>query len=288
MGKRWMVGVLCSVATGLASPSAQGQETPPLPMDVPTWAVGSGEIDGLRLLPYERAAYAIGRTDKDGPLEVGETVRAAAIQTMSLRPDRRDGREVWVRSFETARAGDPTVLASGEIVMDRRTLAPISSTLERGGATTEIEYDWDGREIRATGAEIQSVDRLMLEAGAHETWVGAIDWAAVERAKIPAVLAGGGGAWWAVPRVVGREQVELGDGQRREAFVIEMDWWSMDSDNPTFTPGGGANGTAGTGGKYWVLADPPDGMPPVVRIQTEVDETMDNVVEHRPEHGMEG
>ncbi|MEM7414799.1 MAG: hypothetical protein AAF389_04825 [Gemmatimonadota bacterium] len=286
MKRELLACIVCATATVGFAPGASSQEAPPLPTDVPIWAVGGDEVDGRRLRPYDRAPFTIGRTDKEGPLDVGETVRAAAIQTMSLLADHRGGRDVWVRSFEMARAGDPTVLASGEIVMDRRTLAPISSTLRQGESTSAIEYDWDGREIRATGADVQPVDRTMLEAAAHETWVGAIDWSAVARARIPAVLAGGGGAWWAVPRVVGREDVELGDGARREAFVIEMDWWSMDPSDATFTPGGGANGTAGTGGKYWVLVDPPEGMPPVVRIQTEVDATMDNVVEHRPEHGM--
>ena len=80
-----------------------------------------------------------------------------------------------------------------------------------------------------------------------------------------------------MPRVVGTEEMDLGDGILRPAWVVEMDWWGMGADHATFTPGGGANGTAGTGGKYWVLKDPPEGVPAVARIQTEVDSSTDTV-----------
>ena len=43
--------------------------------------------------------------------------------------------------------------------------------------------------------------------------------------------------------------------------------------------GGGANGTGGPGGKYWVLDDPPGGVPPVVRVRTEVDAATDSVIQ---------
>ena len=53
----------------------------------------------------------------------------------------------------------------------------------------------------------------------------------------------------------------------------------MGADHETFTSGGGPNGSAGAGGKYWVLADPRPGVPRVVRIQTEVDANTDSVVQ---------
>jgi hypothetical protein len=44
-----------------------------------------------------------------------------------------------------------------------------------------------------------------------------------------------------------------------------------------FTAGGRANGSAGPGGKYWVLKAASEGVPPVVRIRTEVDNQSDMV-----------
>lgn len=73
--------------------------------------------------------------------------------------------------------------------------------------------------------------------------------------------------------------MDLGDGSRHDAWVVELDWWGMGKDQNDFSPGGGVNGTAGSGGKYWVLKNPPDGVPPVVLISTEVAETVDQVMQ---------
>jgi hypothetical protein len=275
VGMFWMAVVMA--LAGVRGVSAQG--APQLPVDLPLWMVGNGAIDGTRLKPYTDVAFSIGGTDKEGPLETGEQIRAAATRLMTLRADRRDGRDVWVRSFSTTRAGDPAVVAQGEIVLDRRTLAPLSSSMGQGDSMTSFEYDWQTYEIRSSSGDAESLDLLSLEAGAHEAWVGAIDWTAETRVMIPTILAGGGGKWWAVPHVTGTEDIDLGDGELRRAWVVEMDWWGMGADHDVFTPGGGPNGSAGQGGKYWVLMDPPVGVPPVVRIQTEQNGTVDRVLQ---------
>jgi len=259
-------------------------QSPPLPTDVPVWMVGHPQLDGRSLEPYSDVRFAMGRAGKEGPLAVGESVQAAAHQAMSLTAETRDGRDVWVRSAATYRAGETEPVVTAEIVMDRATLAPIEARIRQGEAERVTEYDWGAHRVRTYNpggneGPADSLDLLALEAGAHETWMAAIPWRDGLRVMIPSLLAGGGGKWWAVPHVVGSEPIDVGDGVRRDAWVVEMDWWGMGSEQGVYTPGGGVNDTAGSGGKYWVLKDRVAGLPRVVRVRTEVDATADNVVQ---------
>jgi len=233
-------------------------------------------------MPYSEARFAMGRSDKSAPPRPSEPVEAAAYQMLSLVEDRVDGRDVWVRSFEIVLPTGETA-AQGSIVLDRSTLAPISASVEQGGSKTTRRYDWDRYVVEETGPDgdgaAESMDLSVLEAAAHETWMAAIPWEEGLRVMLPTILAGGGGKWWAVPHVVGSEAIDLGDGVDRMAWVVELDWWGMGKDHQTFTPGGRTNGTAGPGGKYWVVQDPPPGTPPVVRVLTEANEEVDQVIQ---------
>lgn len=278
---RTRIGLMALLVMGAGGTAgADAQSLAAFPTDLPVWMVGNAAIDGRVLTEYMEIEFAMGGTDKSGPLETGERVEARVLQFRSLRAEERDGRAVWVRSFESRRPDDPAVLVNGEIVLDRVTLAPLSSRIDQGGAVTTFEYDWTTFSVRSSqGGEPEVVDLKVLEAAAHETWVAAIDWSAGQRVMIPTILAGGGGKWWAVPRVTGAEDIDLGDGILRSAWTIEMDWWGMGRDQAVFTPGGGPNGSAGAGGKYWVLEEPVAGLPRVVRIQTEQDENVDRVLQ---------
>ena len=275
----WLMPALAE--TGLAQ-----EGPPPIPVDVPLWMVGHGELDGSRLKPYSDVRFALGGAGKDGPLATGDRVEPAAFQVLSLTRERADDRDVWVRVAETYRAGEDEPVARAEIVLDRHTLAPIRSLVEQGGTATTLEYDWGDHRVRQTAPEAEdgsptevTLDLMSLEAGAHETWMAALPFREGFRVMIPTLLGVGGGKWWAVPRVTGSADIDLGDGTDREAWVVEMDWWGMGADHATFTPGGGINGTAGSGGKYWVLKEPLPGVPRVVRIRTEVSADRDRVLQ---------
>ena len=266
----------------LGADGVRAQDAPPLPSDLPVWMIGGPHIDGARLQPFEKVRFALGGASKEAPLGLGEKIQEQAWQELTLRAEQIDGRDVWVRSFETFRVGDSLPVASGAVVMDRATLAPLSATLTQQGDTQVFDYDWNTYLIQPSrdgqvAGDPESLDLVSLEAGAHEVWVAAVDWSSYSRAMIPTVLAGGGGKWWAVPRLVGTEPVDIGDGVERDAWVVEMDWWGMGRDHGFFTPGGGVNGSAGSGGKYWVLQDAPEGVPAVVRIRTEATPEGDRV-----------
>lgn len=121
----------------------------------------------------------------------------------------------------------------------------------------------------------------MLEVGAHDVWMSALPLRDGFTARLPAYFGATGTKYWAVPRVVGSEAVDLGDGVARQAWMVELDWWGMGADNTSdnHSLGGGANGTGGTGGKYWVLKEPVAGLPRVVRVRTEIDAETDSVIQ---------
>ena len=181
---------------------------------------------------------------------------------------------------------DGSEVAHGQITLDAASLLPLGSEVTRGGATTSFHYDWESFVITQEPAPEDDsspaqdhLDLRMLEVAVHDVWMAALPLRDGFSARIPVVMAGGGGKFWAVPRVVGSEKIDIGDGESREAWVVEMDWWGMGKDGDTYFPGGGVNGTAGSGGKYWVLKSPPHGVPAVVRIRTEVNAEKDSVIQ---------
>ncbi len=139
----------------------------------------------------------------------------------------------------------------------------------------------DGRTVmvgRSSWLTQQGVDMGLLKGAAHEAWMAALPYEEGFTAKIPVLMASAQAKYWAVPRVVGSEIVDPGDGTELDAWVVELDWWGMGADNSYF-PGGGRNDTAGTGGTYWILKDSPTGVGRVFRVRTEIDENTDVVVQ---------
>ncbi|NKB88436.1 MAG: hypothetical protein GKS06_09460 [Acidobacteria bacterium] len=276
--------LLTVVASALVPGTAAAQEAPPLPHDVPVMLIGDPGFEPDRIVPFE-ATLTMGRGDKAGPLEIGEALEPRAFQTLSLERAVRDGRDVFVRSFSTA-LPDGTVVATGHIVLDAETLIPLGSEIEQQGNVRSFAYDWETFTITQSPAPadgsapaIEHADLRMFEAAVHDIWMAALPLRQGFRARVPVMMAGGGGKYWAVPHVVGSTNFDPGNGDRLEAWVVELDWWGMGKDGAMFFPGGGANDTGGTGGKYWILKNPPAGTPAVVRVRTEVDADNDSVIQ---------
>ncbi len=276
----------------LPSVSTAQSRLPEMPNDVPVLLPGDPLLDGDRLPSYSDVRFALGRVGKESALATGESIDARAYQSQTLERREIAGIEALVRSFSTTRADTGEEVARGAIYLDARSLLPLKSEVIRQGQTTTTEYDWDAFVVRqrSTAADAEPIeeglDIPVFEAAAHETWMAALPWHAGFSARIPTILAGGGGKWWAVPRVVGSAEVDIGDAVLREAWVVELDWWGMGKDHRMFTAGGRADGSAGPGGMYWVLKDAPDGLPPVVRIRTEVDNQSDMV--NQMQDGLKG
>lgn len=263
--------------------SAQEPDVPPIPMDIPVMLVGDPRIDGASLQPYE-GVWSVGTVGKAGPLRPGERIRATNISLQKLERAELDGRTVWRRTVLQKETGTDAELITAIIYMELESLRPIRALAQQPGATPlGFDYDWDAFTVRTLGAgtdapALMTADLVMFEAAAHEIWMSALPYTEGFTAKIPALMASAEAKYWAVPRVVGSEIVDPGDGTELDAWVVELDWWGMGADNSYF-PGGGRNDTAGSGGKYWILKDPPAGMGRVFRVRTEIDENTDVVVQ---------
>ncbi len=256
---------------------------PPIPMDVPVLLVGDPRINGLSLEPYE-GVWAVGTVGKDRQLRLGERIEATNLSQQKLERVELDGREVWRRTIIQKVAESGAELITAFMYMELVSLRPIRAMASQpSGTRIGYEYDWDDHVIRPFGAAddtppIMSMDLEMLEAAAHESWMAALPYRDGFSAKIPVMMASAEAKYWAVPRVVGTEEVDLGDGIDHEAWVVELDWWGIGGDTSYF-PGGGRNDSGGTGGRYWILKDPPPGVGRVFRVRTEIDENTDVVVQ---------
>ena len=276
------------LTTGATVPVKAGSnpEPPPIPADVRVLLVGHPDLSGGDLSDY-RATFSMGRHHKEGPMQVGETVRAGAFQESVLERVEVDGRRVLRRSSIVKLANGGQVVGRASIDMDAETLLPLRASSEQGGVRTDVVYDWQASVVRRSpgpdGSETREdpIDMEMLEVGAHDVWMAALPLSEGFSARIPTVFAPLGVKYWAVPRVVGSEPIELGDGHRHAAWVVELDWWGMGAANTleNYSPGGGANGSGGTGGKYWVLKEPVPGKPRVVRVRTEIGPEQDSVIQ---------
>lgn len=273
-----VVGALPVSALPLASAGP-----PALPTGVPIRLVGDPEIDGARV-GESRAPFALGQAAELDPLE-----SVGAYQESTVERVRVAGREVLRRSSEVKRPGSDQVLMRASIDLDPRTLAPLTAQTEQGGNTVRIDYDWDRFVMRRTpgadGSEYDetALDIAMFEVGAHDVWMAALPLREGFAARLPAIFGATGTKYWAVPRVVGSEPVDLGDGKSRDAWIVELDWWGMGAGNTAenHSLGGGEGGTAGAGGMYWVLKNAAPGAPRVVRVRTEATPEVDSVVELR-------
>jgi hypothetical protein len=279
------LSLLVPIALLLAAPSAAAQEpgVPPIPMDIPVLLVGDPRINGLILEPYE-GTWAVGTIHKDRQLRLAERIEASNLSQQKLERVELDGREVWRRTIIQRAADTGEELITALIYMELVSLRPIRALASQpNGARVGYEYDWDQHVIRPFGAAddrppLMSMDLEMLEAAAHEAWMAVLPYRNDFTAKIPVMMASAGAKYWAAPRVVGTEEVDIGDGIDREAWVVELDWWGMGSDTSYF-PGGGRNDSGGTGGKYWILKDPPPAVGHLFRVRTEFDENTDVVVQ---------
>ncbi len=80
-------------------------------------------------------------------------------------------------------------------------------------------------------ADETPLDIPMFEVGAHDVWMSALPLKEGFVGRLPVVMSATGAKYWAVPRVVGTEKIDLGDGVGRKAWVVELDWWGMGAAN---------------------------------------------------------
>lgn len=270
-----------AIACGAAAwPGAQ--QRPPLPTDVPVCRVGDPHIDGAALQPYS-GAWSVGPVAKDRRLRKGDIIRDGSISEQQLERVEVDGRPVWRRIIVRRLAPGGAAVLTATVELDLETLAPLRVELRTADREPQVFlYDWQDNVIRRqreeAGTPLLSLDMVMLEATAHDVWMAALRYEEGVACRLPVVMASAGATYWVVPRLVDDEEVDLGDGTELDAWVVSLDWWGMGADT-TYFPGVGRGPSAGTGGIYWILKQPPPGVGRIFRVRTEIDSTTDVIVQ---------
>lgn len=220
-------------------------------------AIGDGLIDGTKLEPYrhtwQQCSFQNGQPQAQGAL-VEELVIIGDI----------------VRHRQTGVQPNGTVSRS-DTYFDRLSFAPLRMEMEatRDGerlAYFERELDEQGY----TGIAMQGdkskelkglVSSAMLHGGAMGLPLATMDYQD-ESVEFPASMIGFDATYDVIAEWVGKENLEFRD-QDFESWMIDVEWRHRESGD-VYPPGPDASG-----GRYWVVQNPPDGYPYVPRYKTD-------------------
>ena len=230
---------------------------------------GHEALEGARLRPFE-ARW------QERQLRDGTWVDTNQLQE-SLSIDAAQGTVTFRRVVDAGPWGFDV-----EVVMDRETLAPRSLTrtvrdgvpdavveqLAQAGVTRRFEYifhdglyefsstDFDGN----THTETAQLDRPVFDATAMGVILAALRLEVGFEARIPIVFvqAGNGGIshYDLIAKVVADDQLEIDGHDGVTAYKVESGW--ADPGTGAITSAGGADES---GGAYWILPSPTDGLP---------------------------
>lgn len=220
--------------------------------------VGDGLIDGHRLSPYQITWRQCSFQDDKWSDQGALTEELAAVD------------ERVVRHRQSVQRPDGT---TGQSVtyFDRATFAPLrmEKELTRDGerlAYTERLLDADGYTgIAFQGEDAKKLNGVitsnMLHGGAMGLPLATMDYQKA-RVEFLASMVDFDGTYVVSADWVGREYLEFG-GQKIETWLIDIEWNHRESGD-IYPPGPDASG-----GRYWVVREPPDGFPYVPRYKTD-------------------
>lgn len=226
-------------------------------------AVGDGAIDGRRIQPYaftwRQCAANEGQWVAGGSItERAETVteedeRYLRLEQVTRRPDGGGSTAVtWLRRSSLA-----------PVRIDVR--AHNADGVVLGGAHYTLgEAGYTGHKSR--GDERKEVAGLLSSNMYHGMALGLPLAALSPNRTLPVELAASMVSFDASYRVIatsaGTEMLDI-DGRRVEARLVDVEWHHKESGD-VYPPGPDASG-----GRYWIVPDPPAGVPYVPRYQTD-------------------
>lgn len=219
--------------------------------------IGDGLIDGTRLKPYQfswrQCSFQDGQSQSQATLDealvvIGDIIRHR--QTM-VQPNGAESRS--------------------DTYFERSTFAPLRMEMEAtmDGSRlvyTERELDADGY----SGFAIQgdqskrlqgSISSRMLHGGAMGLPLATMDFQD-QPVEFLASMVGFDATYVVNAEWVDKEMLEF-DGQMIESWLIDVEWHHRESGD-VYPPGPDASG-----GRYWVVPNPPDGHPYVPRYKTD-------------------
>lgn len=225
--------------------------------------LGDGKIDGSTIEPYELTWKQCAKHEEDW-IDTGtltETVTEIAI----------DGKPL-LRLEQLGRRPDG-VRSEAVTFFDRETLAPLRIEAK--------VYDPDGNEVRATFYELgpngytghkttkgnrESVSGDVTSQMYHGMTLGlalaTLDPKEAFPVELSASMISFDGEYRVIATMAGRENLMV-KGESVEAWMVDVEWHHLGVGD-VYPPGPDASG-----GRYWIIPNPPDGMPYVPRYKTD-------------------
>lgn len=224
-----------------------------------TLEVGDGQIDGPGLKPYEITWRQCSVQEGVWVTSADLTERLVLIGDGLLR----------IQQFSKRPGG-----GAGEstVYLDRTTMAPLRLeqrvTTSDGSVvgSTEHDLDKDGYHGRKTmGEQSQEVSGIasstMLHGGAMGLPLATLGHQG-EPLEFAASMIGFDATYKVIASWVGTEMLEY-DGHEVEASMVDIEW--IHNEIGDVYPGGPTE----SGGRYWLVRNPPNGFPYVPRYQTD-------------------
>lgn len=220
--------------------------------------LGDGRIDGRKLRPYalswQQCGIVEGQWQAASPL--AEELTIVDEHTFRLR--------------QTSRQPGGTVVTS-DTFMDRTTLAPLRmemvATVDGNRvASAERQLTRDGYTgVQIRGDETKKlagkISSTMLHGGAMGLPLATMDWQS-DIVEFQASMMSFDATYKVKARWVGKETLTI-DDQKILAWLIDVEWLHEETGD-VYPPGPDASG-----GRYWVVPNPPDGIPNVPIYKTD-------------------
>lgn len=225
--------------------------------------VGDGKIDGNKIKPYEFTWQQCSMQENswvDGGTLVEKTVE-----------ENKDGRRVLRHEQTTTR---PNGVRSVAVTwFDRDTLAPLRMQTTHVGpdgktlASNEFSLSEKGYEGSKTrGDQTENVSGEVSSAHYHGMAFGlpfaTLDLSQDLPVEVPASMIGFDATYKVIATLGGKEKMTI-NGKTVDAFYVDVEWHHLGLGD-IYPPGPDASG-----GRYWVVNNPPEGVPYVPRYQTD-------------------
>lgn len=223
-----------------------------------TMSVGDGQIDGAKLKPYrlvwQQCSLQDGAWQNQGKLTeelvlIGDdTLRHRQLST---QPDGVIGQStVYFR-----RASFAPLRMEVDATKEGETLFHAERVLNSGGYTGVVVRGDNTRTLQGT------ISSNMLHGGAMGLPLATMREQDTP-IEFPASMIGFDGSYDVVAQWSGKETLEF-EGRKIEASLVDVEWHHRESGD-VYPPGPDASG-----GRYWIVPNPPAGFPYVPRYKTD-------------------
>ena len=225
--------------------------------------VGDGQVDGSRIQPYE---YTWIQCSKQGDSWIDGGTLTERVKEIEL-PDKNLLQVQQKTARPTGAYSRTTTYLDHESLSPRRVELHVYSAKNQELAAASYEFGADGY----TGTKTQGDDRELLSGSVtsnfyHGMHLGlplvTLDLPGDLPAEMPASMISFDATYRVIATDAGTDTFQIGD-KSIEARMIDVEWHHLGLGD-VYPPGPDASG-----GRYWVVPDPPEGVPYVPRYKTD-------------------